>query len=591
MEEMKLITNLLTGRRNIMNAIMRFPLTAILLVAAAITRIISTAAGGSLLGTGRMIYLELTISFLLGALVSAVGQLTYERFFRTKVLRYAYMGTALIFALAYYVAIRNTDFDNMKIAIRTMVIFFVLFILFLWIPVIHHKYHFNQSVMAAFKAFFISLFFNGVLYLGIVLILGATDLLIAKLNGQIYYNTATIIFYVLAPIYFLSILPQYSEEEEGEERTLKLVAPTRFLEVLISYIIIPLTVIFTAILVIYILINITGEFWSDNLMEPLLIAYTLTVIIIYLLSCSMQNKIALYFCKVFPKILLPIVLFQTIASILKINEVGVTYGRYYVILFGVFAIIAGGIFSVLPIRKNGWIAPILIVLSIISILPPIDSFTVSAKVQSSKLKQVLVHNDMLQDKVILPKTNLSMEDQELISKSVSYLDEIGAAKDVAWLQSYTKSKDFAKTFGFEQYGFTGSTNFISISRDENTAIPVNGFKYLFRTDISDGDSNRVIGEVKDNNKDYILKVEGKSEDDKEVSLYNEEKKIITFKMDVIYNKFKGMEGKDSATTEELTFSQENDSAKLTLIANSLNFSDSTTAKDKYANVYIMVDIK
>nr|WP_238321825.1 DUF4153 domain-containing protein [Carnobacterium jeotgali] len=115
---------------------------------------------------------------------------------------------------------------------------------------------------------------------------------------------------------------------------------------------IPLTAIFTVILLVYLLQNITGDFWTNNLLEPMLVSYSVTVILVYLLASNIETKSALLFRKIFPKVLVPIVLFQTISSVLKIQETGLTHGRYYVILFGLFAVIAGLIFSILPVKKK-----------------------------------------------------------------------------------------------------------------------------------------------------------------------------------------------------------------------------------------------
>ena len=59
------------------------------------------------------------------------------------------------------------------------------------------------------------------------------------------------------------------------------IRPSKFLEGLISYIIIPITAIFTVILLLYVIMNITGDFWKDNLMEPLLVTFSITVIVVY----------------------------------------------------------------------------------------------------------------------------------------------------------------------------------------------------------------------------------------------------------------------------------------------------------------------
>ncbi len=72
-----------------------------------------------------------------------------------------------------------------------------------------------------------------------------------------------------------------------------------FLETLLSYIIIPLTVIFTFILFIYIGLNIRGDFWTENLFEPMLVSYSIIGISVLLLSVSFENGFARQFHRIF----------------------------------------------------------------------------------------------------------------------------------------------------------------------------------------------------------------------------------------------------------------------------------------------------
>src|SRR5699024_3390994 len=120
-----------------------------------------------------------------------------------------------------------------------------------------------------------------------------------------------------------------------------------------------------------------SQFWTNNLLEPMLISYSIIVILVLLLTTRIDHSIADLFKKIFPKVLIPIVLFQVIASLLKIGDMGITHGRYYAILYGIFTVITAYIFSFVSFRKTGMIAAVLIVFSTISIIPPVDAFTVS----------------------------------------------------------------------------------------------------------------------------------------------------------------------------------------------------------------------
>lgn len=54
--------------------------------------------------------------------------------------------------------------------------------------------------MAAFKAFFMAVLFSGLLFVGILLILGATDMLILDVSDKSYAHAANIIFVLFFPI-------------------------------------------------------------------------------------------------------------------------------------------------------------------------------------------------------------------------------------------------------------------------------------------------------------------------------------------------------------------------------------------------------
>ncbi len=195
----------------------------------------------------------------------------------------------------------------------------------------------------------------------------------------------------------------------------------KFLEILLSYIIIPLTALFTLILLVYMIQNIRGEFWTDNLLEPMLVSYAVTVILVYILVSEIENKFSIFFRKIFPKLLIPIVIFQIIASYITLTDTGITHTRYYVILFGIFAAISGILMSFFPVRKNGIVAGILIIFAAVSIIPPVDAFTISEKSQVNTLEEVLVKNGMLKDNVIIPNASIPNEDKEKITSTVQYL--------------------------------------------------------------------------------------------------------------------------------------------------------------------------
>lgn len=606
--------NMIEKWQGLTDTVMRFPLTVILLIAAVVTNIIGIAS------EYELIYTKLLVTFLLGASIFVVLQLLYERFMENPIFRIVFMLVTVISSAGYFMLIRNSDW-SVDVTVRTTVILFILFIAFLWIPSIRNKISINESIMAVFKSFFTALFFDGVLFLGTAIIIGATDQLIYKVNENAYIHSANIIFLLLAPIYFLTMIPYYPgrreelnrlssgdgasvsrseqpndkepEENSHNDELARMTTPSKFLETLISFVIIPITAIFTIILLLYLIINIRGEFWSDNLIEPMLVSYSVTVIIVYLLSSTIQKPFARYFRLIFPKVLIPVVLFQTLSSILKIADVGVTYGRYYVILFGVFATAAGILFSFLPIRKNGIIAPILIVLSIISILPPVDAFTISKVNQTTRLEKVLTRNNMLNQGTITPNSNLSEKDKSDIISAFDYLERMNYTKDIDYLQAYQVSYNFEQTFGFARYGYIDKEyKSYYYRRNPNEPIPVSGYDFMAQMSIYNmTDIPEISFEV--NGSQYNLLVDITDKENQILLLQDSQGQVLlSYDYSNIFTRYTGNDsGKEFMSTEELTFRQENDKAVLTLIANNISVNEWADGKDMSTDLIVLINIR
>ncbi len=606
--------NLRDRWQGLTDTVMRFPLTVLLLVASIVTNVIAIES------SFEVIYTKLLITFLLGASIFVVLQLLYERFLENPIFRIVVMLATVISSAIYYILIRNSEW-RIDIAVRTIVILFILLIAFLWIPSIQSEITINESIMATFKSFFTALFFDGVLFIGTVIIIGATNLLIFKVSEHAYIHSANIIFLLLAPIYFLSMIPYYPgrkdedsrlpfedgasfvqsgqpnsqepEENSHRDELQRMITPTKFLESLITFVVIPITAVFTIILLLYLIINIRGEFWSDNLTEPMLVSYSVTVIIVYLLSSTIQKPFAKYFRLIFPKVLIPFVVFQTLSSILKITDVGVTYGRYYVILFGLFATVAGILFSFLPIRKNGIIAPILIALSIISILPPVDAFTLSKVNQTARLEKVLTKNNMLNNDTIKPNAKLSEEDKSDLVSAFEYLERMDYIKNIDYLGSYLVSFDFEKTFGFARYGYNDKEykNYY-YSRNIIDPIPISGYDFMTQMSIYNmSEVPKISFEV--NGSQYNLHVDRTELDNQIFVLSNSlGQELLRYEYNNIFAKFDGVDSNNELlSTEELTFRQENDKAALTIIANNISVNEWADGKDKSSDLIILIGIR
>lgn len=597
------------GLRNklegLIEAINRYPLTIGFILAIAILNAISI--NHTLENHEKYIF-----TFIIGALLSTVAQQTFERFYEKLYERLLLMVGAALLTAIYFFIIKSAPNFTVEIIAKTAVAMFALFLAFIWVPTIKSKVTFNGSFMSTFKSAFLTILFTLVIAGGISAIVLTIDNLLIPLDMTALPHLLNIVFSLFAPIFFLSFTPFYLGAKDAkkaneavstrEEYIMRAISCPKNLGILISYIIIPLTAIYTIILLLYVLLNIRGSFWSENLLEPLLVSYAITVILVYILASELDNKFAHLFRKVFPKVLVPIVLFQTIASFLKINEMGVTHGRYYVIMFGVFAIIAGLLFSFFPPNKNGLIAPILIIFSVISIVPPVDAFTVSRVNQINLLENTLVKNNMLNDHTIIPNGNISTEDKKMITKTVSYLNRMNYVDKIEWLPKQIYYFDnFKKTFGFnEVYDYSTGDNiqslYASLDWNQQPSLNISGYDLMLQMHINSYEgknSSPAAVPLEKDGKRFTLTKQFNGELYTLILNSDKSQEMIQVNTQEIFEHIFGDtldgEGRKGSilTMDQATITKENDTAKLGVLITSAN----VTGTDFNYDLYLFIKIK
>ena len=600
---MKIVDKLQEKLSGLVEALSRYPVTVIFLLAAAVVNALAI--------NWEVDYSKYILTLMVGASLGFTLQAAWERFFEKNIHRVALMGIGLILTLGYFLIVRQYTNTSLETWIRTSVALFALFIAYIWVPVIKSKVSYNESFMAAFKSFFNALLFSAVLFTGITLIIGAIDLLLFRVPDKSYMHALNIIGIIFAPIYFLSLIPVYpgvsdnnrSPEwlEQHQEKIRKTCACPKFLEILISYIIIPLLSVYTIILIIYIGTNITAEFWTDNRLEPMLVGFAIAVILVYILASTLENKFAVLSRKIFPKVLVPIVLFQIAASVLKTQETGITYGRYYVILFGIFAAITGVLLSFMPVRKNGIVAALLIGFSLVSIVPPVDAFTVSRINQEAMLKTVLAENNMLQDNTVIPNASISEGDRKIISDTVSYLGMMDYTKDIAYLgKDFNPYDDFYTTFGFYRYAESPyGQQSIYLTLNQQAPINISGYdafivvNFYFKGNTSES----LVSSFEKSGKTYTLSKDNTT-DPGTLTLSDESgQELISVNMKEVFDSFEPSAGgnyqisKDAISPDQATVTRENDKAAISLVAVNLTIDKSNTEQPYSGDFYVLIKIK
>lgn len=459
--------------RGLYEAVARFPLTVVCLLGAAslICYMIS------LHHEPQLLIQKLMFTCLLGAFLGVAAQFSCERFERLARLRLAVYGLSAILTLGYYLILAPAPSISFEVQIRTFVAVFAMFCIFLWVPSYRHQADFNTIALTHLKSAFTSVLYSGVLSAGCASIIAAIDTLLFNVNEDAYSYMMTIIWVLFATIYYLSLLPRFNSEDAAHREYAEHMGQyPKLLEILVSYIAIPLLTAYTMVLTAYFIKILATLKWPSGQLGTMVLAYSAAGLIIYVLASWLENRFAFWYRRIFPKVLIPVVIMQLISVGIRINAYGITESRYYVVLFGIFTIACGVLLSFKPVSKNGIIALLAAGFAIFSVLPPLDTFTVSRNSQINRLENMLAQEGILAGGKLTPKAEVPLNLRIESTSILFYLERRNYTKDVKWLPAEFKTINKMKsTLGFEPaYADIDTGNFFA-SLDMQKPFAINGF--------------------------------------------------------------------------------------------------------------------
>lgn len=569
-----------TASANLKTTAVRFPAVLIFLLALTVTVFITIENNYSfdedLLG--RLVFTE-----IFGALLATAVRFMLERY--KNLSKYTLLLHVSTFALsAAYFYFMTDDHMSQSAAVHLTVISFALFAAYLYLPSAKNEIDFGNVALSHFKAAFTALLYGVVLFLGFVAIFGAIDLLLYNLDSKIYAHTANIVYTFFTPLYYLSLLPKFNSNDEDDiNKKEASYSYPRVLDILVSNILIPLISIFSAVLIIYFLkILITGV-WPVGQVGPMVLAYSAAGYFIYILSSRLENRFSVLFRKIFPIVLLPLVAMQFVSSYIRVEAYGITESRYYVILFGIFSVVCS-LMLIFGKKKNpNSIVLLSAIFAVLSIIPPVDAFTVSKNSQEARLEEILIRNGMLNNNEIVPNEDISNEDKYEITNISDYLARMGYLRDIEWFpEQYISDsgyyRDFEKIYGFgpyyDSYSPDGAPRYVYVSLDDSREIDVTGYDRFIKLSISSSIGKTTEeGTFNIGGEKYTIKQ--KTDDAGYISLaiLNESgNELIEIPMkDFTDGLFENAsEPKSLMSPEELTIDAQNENIKVRIIADSLN---------------------
>lgn len=536
---------------------------------------------------------------IFGAFLATTVRFMMERYENLKN-SFLFYGLTILLTIGYFYFMTDDKVDN-KMLIHLLVISFALFAAYLYLPSSKNALNFGNVALAHFKSAFTAILYGIVLYVGIAAIIGAIDILLYDVDYKSYAHAANIIFIFFTPLYYLSLLPKFNSRDENDDakKEISFTYP-RFLDILVSYITIPLITAFTAVLIIYFIKILATGVWPVGQVGPMVLGYSAAGYFIYILSSNLNNKFSVLYRKLFPLILIPLVVMQMVSSYIRIDAYGITESRYYVVLFGIFSIVCALVLIFDKKKNPNTIVLLSAVFALMSIIPPVDAFTVSKNSQERRLTEILNRNKMIVDGEIVKKTDLSTDDMFEITNISNYMYGMGYLDDMDWFpDKYADNYygNFKNIYGFEQYydrGFPGQeeTLYLYAILDENEKINIEDYDLFFRIYIQNKRGpGEDIGEFSLKGKNYSIKQIPDEKGYITITVSDDTNTLIEIPMkefiDGLFEKSNAPKG--AMDKESLTIEKQNDKLKVKLLIYDMNV-DRNDPDDIYisANIYVFV---
>lgn len=430
--------------------------------------------------------MTLALGFPIALALRACGE-QYTK--RGRKLQILILPLTLVLLLAYFTGLLKEL--SLTTISRYLAYSLACYLTFLFIPYLSNRQHFELYVLDLFTKFCVTYLYAATLYLGLAAILLTIKLLFAVLiSDKLYFDLWLICAGIFAPVYFLGEIPEYSRAFEPNHYP-------SVLKVLFVHILIPLLSVYTVILYAYFAKIIITQTWPIGLVAHLVLWFALcsTLLIFILHPLRKQNGIAEWFSKLFPWLILPLIVMMFVAMGKRIEAFGITENRYYVLVAGLWVTGSMLYYCFTKRPRNVLLPASLALIAVLAVTGPWSSFTVSKHSQNNRLVALLSKYELLEDNSIIPRPQLSAEAKQEISSVIAYFRDNHSLQNISFLPDDFTINDMENVFGFE---FTRQRNIGSDGReyfhyqltDEERLISLEGYEVF--ADLSGANTKEIM---------------------------------------------------------------------------------------------------
>lgn len=311
------------------------------------------------------------------------------------------------------------------------------------------KFSYHEDYVAyvakILKAFIISNIYSFIVFVGMSSIVFAMNSLFNFNFGSIVYLRLGIISFIL-----FNVITFFQDFPKVRDSFTDYKYPKAF-KILLVYIITPLVIIYTLILLIYFIKILVLWQIPNNLIVNLVIWFS-SFAVIYLFFLSRVDSIAFInkFKVIFPISLFPLLAMMFFAIYLRISEYGLTENRYIVIASGLWVFLSLIYYIFYRNNSNITIPIFLAIIILITGIGPASAIRLSTRSQNARFERLLKENNMIAGQYINSDVNVDSSVKNQIIDIVSYMDKRNRIEELKYLPKDFKlsEENFTRVFGF-----------------------------------------------------------------------------------------------------------------------------------------------
>jgi hypothetical protein len=331
-----------------------------------------------------------------------------------------------------------------------MLVSFLTFIVMAGNP--NDRSDFAHSYFMTHKAFFIALLYGIVIMSGTSAVAGAIRALLYKeMSSKVYMYIGTLSGFLAFTI-FLGYFPDFSEGNSDEHRVVAQKQP-RFVEVLFQYIMVPLVLAMTVVLLLWAGKTIIGGMRANFFrLSSIATSFAVSGIWLHIMVTHNETPIAKFYKKTYPVAVLFILAFEAWAFVLQLQKFGLKTTEYFFIVVWIAALLAAILLIVKKSNAHIGIVAVVCSLAVITVLPFVGYNELPVNAQIERLENLLESQGMLEDGKLIPaKAEPEKNVRESITDAVSYLAGTSEARLPSWFErDLQNSNTFKSKMGFEQ---------------------------------------------------------------------------------------------------------------------------------------------